>query len=173
MKSVPTLNGSLVSSPSYGALRWLWLSLGVILLDHLTKWLATAYLSYGEPVALLPVFDLTLLHNTGAAFSFLASAGGWQRWFFAIVALGVSIYLVLWLKRTPLSQRWLAVSLALILGGALGNLIDRVLFGYVVDFISLHWQQYYYPAFNIADSAITVGAVMLVWDSFRSKPATS
>ncbi|HEY5717070.1 MAG TPA: signal peptidase II [Motiliproteus sp.] len=150
-----------------GAIRWLWLSAAVVVLDHLTKWLATQYLSYAEPVTLLPVFDLTLLHNTGAAFSFLASAGGWQRWFFALVALGVSGYLVHWLWRTPPQQRWIACALALILGGALGNLIDRVLLGYVVDFISLHWQHYYYPAFNIADSAICVGAVMLLWDMFR------
>jgi len=150
-----------------GALVWLWLSLAVIVLDQLTKWLATRYLGYAEPVALLPVFDLTLLHNTGAAFSFLAAAGGWQRWFFALVALGVSLYLIRWLRRTPAPQRWLACALALVLGGALGNLIDRVLLGYVVDFISLHWRQYHYPAFNIADSAICVGAVMLLWDMFR------
>jgi len=155
-----------------GALRWLWLSLAVILLDHLTKWLATSLLAYATPVAVLPVFDLTLLHNTGAAFSFLAGAGGWQRWFFALVALGVSAYLVLWLKRTPASQRWLACALALVLGGALGNLVDRVLLGYVVDFISVHWGRHYYPAFNIADSAITAGAVMLLWDMLRGNGGT-
>lgn len=154
----------MAGAKGHGGLIWLWLSALVIGLDQVTKYLATHSLDYGMPVALLPVFDLTLLHNTGAAFSFLASAGGWQRWFFALVAAGVSIYLVHWLRKTSPGQRWQAIALALILGGAIGNLIDRMLLGYVVDFISLHWRDYYYPAFNIADAAITVGAVMLLWE---------
>ncbi|WP_207061719.1 signal peptidase II [Motiliproteus sp. SC1-56] len=152
-----------------GGLAWLWLSALVIVLDQASKYLATQALEYASPVALLPVFDLTLLHNTGAAFSFLASAGGWQRWFFAAVAVAVSAYLVHWLHKTGPQQRWQGIALALILGGALGNLIDRIWLGYVIDFISLHWKQYYYPAFNLADSAITVGALMLLWEMLFMK----
>ncbi|WP_421866899.1 signal peptidase II [Motiliproteus sp.] len=146
-------------------LGWLWLALLVLVLDQASKQLADAMLEYARPVTLLPVFDLTLLYNKGAAFSFLSDQGGWQRWFFSAVALGVGGYLLYWLSRTPRTQRLLCVSLTLILGGALGNLIDRLLLGHVIDFISLHWQQYYYPAFNIADCAITVGAVLLIWDA--------
>lgn len=148
-------------------LIWLWLSLLVIVLDLGSKQLASLLLNYGEPVTVLPVFDLTLLHNKGAAFSFLAGQNGWQRWFFAVIAVGVSSVLLVWLKRTPRQQAWLCCALALILGGALGNLWDRLTLGYVVDFISLHYAQYYYPAFNLADSAITVGAIMLIWDMWR------
>ena len=122
------------------------------------------YLEYGVLVPLLPVLDLTLLHNTGAAFSFLSDAGGWQRWFFTAVALGVSAWIALWLNRLPREKRWLSASLALILGGAIGNLIDRVIQGYVVDFIFVHWGDSYFPAFNVADSAITVGAIMMMVD---------
>lgn len=157
------------SASRRSGLIWLWLSLAVIGLDQVSKYLATLSLDYGVPVPLLPVFDLTLLHNTGAAFSFLASAGGWQRWFFALVAVAISIYLVHWLRKTGPGQRWQAVALALIMGGAIGNLIDRVLLGYVVDFISLHWRGYYYPAFNVADAAITLGAVMLLWEMLFMK----
>jgi len=148
-----------------GRLHWLWLSALVVILDQLSKQLATAYLDYALPVELLPVFDLTLLHNTGAAFSFLASAGGWQRWFFALLAGVVSVVLVVWLKRLKANETWLAIALALVLGGALGNLYDRVVLGYVVDFISVHYQQRYFPAFNLADSAISIGAVMLIIDT--------
>ncbi len=147
-----------------GCLVWLWLSILIVVLDQGLKYLASTFLSYGEPLALLPVFDLTLLHNPGAAFSFLASQGGWQRWFLAAVAVGMSIYLIIWLKKTPRSMRLQALALALVLGGALGNLIDRVWLGYVVDYIALHWKHYYYPAFNLADVAITLGAVLLIWD---------
>jgi len=148
-----------------GKLIWLWLSVVVVGLDQLTKYLASANLEYGRPVELLPVFDLTLLHNTGAAFSFLAGAGGWQRWLFALLAAVVSIVLVVWLKRLKAHETWLAIALALVLGGALGNLYDRVVLGYVVDFISVHYQRYYFPAFNLADSGITVGAIMLIIDT--------
>lgn len=146
-------------------LRWLWLSALVVFLDQLSKQLATAFLDYAQPVELLPVFDLTLLHNTGAAFSFLAGAGGWQRWLFALLAAVVSVVLVVWIKRLKAHETWLAIALALVLGGALGNLYDRVLLGYVVDFISVHYRQNYFPAFNLADSAISVGAVMLIIDT--------
>lgn len=151
------------------SLRWLWLVLVVVLLDQATKWLATSNLIYAQPVVLLPVFNLTLLHNTGAAFSFLADMGGWQRWFFALIAVGMTLYLTHWLHKTPPHQKLLCMSLALIIGGAVGNAIDRIYLGYVVDFISLHWSNYYYPAFNIADSAITVGAVLMVWQLLTDK----
>ena len=150
-----------------GALAWLWLSAAVVLADQLTKWWIVASFELYDRVQLLPVFALTRLHNTGAAFSFLASAGGWQRWFFIIVAVAVTSLVCVWLKRMPRAGHgWLAASLALIVGGAVGNVIDRVLHGYVVDFLSVHWERWYFPAFNVADSAITVGAVILLIDSF-------
>ncbi|MFM7274567.1 MAG: signal peptidase II [Gammaproteobacteria bacterium] len=145
---------------------WYLLAIAVIVVDHLAKWIASQNLDYGQPVPLLPVLDLTLVHNRGAAFSFLSDAGGWQRWFFAVVAVGVSAWIAWWLHHLPAGKRWLAASLALILGGAVGNLADRLVLGYVVDFISVHWGPYYFPAFNIADSAITVGAVMMLIDTF-------
>jgi signal peptidase II len=147
------------------ALPWFLLSLAVVILDHIAKWLASATLSYGVPVELLPVLDLTLLHNRGAAFSFLSDAGGWQRWFFVLVSLAVSVALVFWLRRLGPGQRLLALALALVLGGALGNLIDRLWLGHVIDFIQLYYSDFYWPAFNVADSAITAGAVLLVWDA--------
>lgn len=162
-------SASVMETSGNHSLRWLWLVLFVIVVDQVTKWLATAFLSYGQPVFLLPVFDLTLLHNTGAAFSFLANSGGWQRWFFALIAVGMTVYLTYWLYKTPSNQRLLCLSLALIIGGAVGNLIDRVYHGYVVDFISVHWANYYFPAFNMADSAITVGAVLMIWQLLTDK----
>jgi signal peptidase II len=150
--------------------RWFALSGLIIVLDQLSKWLATTKLDYAQPVQVLPFFDFTLLHNMGAAFSFLSDAGGWQRWFLAAVSLGASVFIIIWLLRLNPVQRWLAGSLSLVLGGALGNLIDRVQYGYVVDFISVHYQQYYFPAFNIADSAITIGALMLIIDMIKNPP---
>lgn len=138
----------------------------VVGLDQYTKALASAELQYRVPVEIASWFDLMLAHNTGAAFSFLASAGGWQRWFLAGVALVVSVVVSIWLTRLERSEQVLGIALGLILGGGLGNLIDRVSLGYVVDFISWHYNDWYWPAFNIADSAICVGAVLLVWDSF-------
>lgn len=138
----------------------------VIGLDQYTKALASAELQYRVPVEITAWFDLMLAHNTGAAFSFLASAGGWQRWFLAGVALVVSLVVSVWLTRLKHSEKMLGIALGLVLGGGLGNLIDRVSLGYVVDFISWHYNDWYWPAFNIADSAICVGAVLLVWDSF-------
>ena len=150
-------------------LRWLWLSLLVIVLDQATKALASAYLSLYEPVALLPLFNLTLMHNTGAAFSFLGNAGGWQRWLFVAIAVAVSGGLIWWLRQLPRSDTWLAVALALVLGGALGNVWDRVYLGYVVDFIDVYYGRHHWPAFNVADSAITIGAVMLLLDALRGR----
>jgi len=155
------------------ALRWLWLSLLVILLDLGSKYLADSLLTYASPVALLPVFDLTLLYNTGAAFSFLAGASGWQRWLFVAIAVGMSAFLLHWMRRTPRSQRLLGVGLALVLGGALGNLYDRTVHGHVVDFISLHWAGHYFPAFNIADFAITLGTIALLADMLFSRNDTT
>ncbi len=150
---------------SLSNLKWLLLSALVVALDLWTKSLASEHLVYHQPLPVFPGFNLTLMHNEGAAFSFLSSAGGWQRWFFAIIAAVVSVVIVVWLARLRPGQRWLALALALILGGALGNLWDRLTLGYVVDFIQVYYRDWYWPTFNIADSAITVGAVMLVLDS--------
>jgi signal peptidase II len=148
---------------------WLWLSLGVIALDQATKFLATRFLELYERVEVLPVLDFTLMHNTGAAFSLLAGASGWQRWFFIGLAFTVSAVLMVWIWRTPRGEKLLPLSLSLILGGALGNVIDRIVHGYVVDFIHAHWGAAYFPAFNIADSAITIGAGLLILDAFRER----
>lgn len=146
------------------ALRWLWLTAVVILLDLCSKYLADSRLNYADPVQVLPIFDLTLLYNKGAAFSFLSAAGGWQRWLFILIAFGVSLMLLVWMKRTPLRPWWLGMGLALLLGGALGNLYDRIIHGHVIDFISVHYAGWYFPAFNLADAAITCGAVLLIID---------
>jgi signal peptidase II len=150
-------------------LKWLKLSALVIALDQLTKWIAVDSLSLHEVVPVMPSLNMTLAYNYGAAFSFLAGAGGWQRWFFIILALGVSLVLLVWLKKLKPNAKMEAISIALILGGALGNVIDRFIYGYVIDFIDVYYQSYHWPAFNIADSAICVGAVLLIIDSFRSK----
>lgn len=144
------------------SLPWFGLSAAVVILDRLTKWWALEALLPHRPVEILPVFNLTLVFNRGAAFSFLANAGGWQRMFFVVLALAISIGLAAWLIRSAWQQRWLAASLALILGGAIGNVIDRIRLGYVVDFLDFHAAGWHWPAFNVADSAITVGAVMLL-----------
>ncbi len=145
--------------------RWLWLSLIVILLDQSTKQVAEAMLAYGQPVYVLPFFDFTLLYNKGAAFSFLSDQGGWQRWFFILLALGVSGVMLAWLARLKRDERWTALALSLIIGGALGNVIDRILHGQVTDFIHLHYQMHYFPAFNIADSAISIGVAVMLLDA--------
>lgn len=148
-----------------GKLVWLWLTTVVIGLDQLTKHLATAFLKGNSPIEVLPVFNLTWAQNFGAAFSIFANAGGWQRWFFIFLTSFVSLVLVVWIKKLKAHETWLAIALALVLGGALGNLYDRVMLGYVVDFISVHYQHHYFPVFNLADSAITIGAVMLIIDT--------
>ncbi len=146
---------------------WLWylLSLFVLLLDQGSKAAASDYLRYAVPKPVFSWFNLTLHHNEGAAFSFLSTAGGWQRWMFAFLALAVSAVLVVWLKQLPRQQRYLALALALVLGGALGNLTDRLRLGYVVDFVSVHYGGWYFPTFNVADAAISVGAALIVFDS--------
>ncbi len=163
MSSGATLNGS-------RALWWYALALAVIALDQYTKALASSLLDYGRPVEVFFWFDLTLQHNTGAAFSFLSGAGGWQRWFFSGIAVVISLGLIIWLYRMPRNQVMLALSLGLILGGAIGNLWDRLALGYVVDFISVHYAGRYFPAFNIADSAITAGAGLMLLESFLNRP---
>ena len=148
-------------------MKWLWLALVVIVLDQLTKWLASDLLVLHQPLVVMPMFNLTLMHNTGAAFSFLHDAGGWQRWLFTLIAIVVSIVIVAWLKQLKSKDVWQAVGLSLILGGAIGNVIDRLVHGYVVDFIQIYYDIYYWPAFNIADSAITVGVGILILDGIR------
>lgn len=152
------------------ALRWYALAVVLILLDQYTKGLASGALEYARPRAVFSWFNLTLQHNSGAAFSFLSDAGGWQRYFFSGIAVVISTVLIVWLYRMPRGQWLLALSLALILGGALGNLWDRLTLGYVVDFISVHYGPYYFPAFNLADSAITAGAACMLLDSFIQRP---
>ena len=149
-----------------GQLPWNWYRLALVLViaDQLAKLMANMHLIYGVPVEVLPVFNLTLQHNTGAAFSFLHDAGGWQRWFFSSIAAVVSVVLVVWMARLRRDQHLLMASLACVLGGAVGNLIDRVRFGYVVDYVSLHYGGWYFPAFNVADAAITVGAGLMILD---------
>jgi len=155
-------------TPTRGASNWLWLSALIVLVDQATKVLVSSSLDLYERVVLLPVLELTRLHNEGAAFSLLADASGWQRWFFILLGSGVSLVLMVWLRRirTP-EQTILALGLSLVLGGALGNVVDRVWLGHVVDFIHFHWGDWYFPAFNVADSAITIGAGCLLLDAFR------
>ncbi len=147
---------------------WIWygISLVVVVSDQWTKGLAQAHLSFGQSREVTGFFDLTLAYNRGAAFSFLSDESGWQRWFLSIIAAVVSLVIALWIWRLGSRQRLLALGLALILGGAIGNLYDRLMLGHVVDFISVHYQQHYWPAFNIADSAISCGAVLLLIDMF-------
>ena len=158
----------------FGAWAWLWLTLAVVVLDQWTKWLVTRNFSEFQSFALMPMLDLVRLHNEGAAFSFLSDASGWQRWMFTALGIGVSAVLLVWLKRLPSrGQHRLAAALALIMGGALGNVIDRILLGHVIDFIHVHYQLWYFPAFNVADSAITVGALLLILDSLLSGRGTA
>ena len=150
-------------------MKWLWLSALTIVLDQLTKKIAEAELLLHKPIAILPSFNFTLMYNKGAAFSFLSEAGGWQRIFFVALSTIISIFLFFWLKQICSDEKQknnqlLQIAIALILGGAIGNLIDRAMTGAVVDFIQLYYSTYYFPAFNIADSAITAGAVLLILD---------
>jgi signal peptidase II len=153
--------------------KWLLLSAIVVLLDQLTKSYISRHYGEFEFTTLLPVLDITRMHNVGAAFSFLAGASGWQRWLFIALAAGVSVAIVVWLFRMPRTKVLLAAGLSLVLGGALGNLIDRIRLGYVVDFIHFHWDRAYFPAFNVADSAITVGAAFLLLDALFEPRSTN
>ena len=153
-------------------MRWLGVAAAVVAVDLATKaWITSAF-RYGETREVLPFFNLVLVHNPGAAFSFLADAGGWQRWFFTGVAIAISVTLLVLLRRQR--DPWIAAAMALVLGGALGNLWDRLTLGHVVDFIQVHAAGHYFPAFNVADSAITVGVILLLVDGLRGKaPATA
>ncbi len=153
--------------PGASALQWFVLAAVVVGLDQWTKTVALSQLDYATPVPVLPILNMTLHFNTGAAFSFLSDAGGWQRWFFSAVAGIASAVIAVWLTRLRPQETLLAASLSLILGGAIGNLCDRLQFGYVVDFISVHYHAWYYPTFNVADSAVTVGAVLMILDTLR------
>ena len=152
--------------------KWLGVALAVIVADHLTKFWISSALDYQDAIPVLPFFSLVLVHNTGEAFSFLADAGGWQRWFFVAVGVIATVVITRLLKRHAREPR-MAFALALVLGGALGNVIDRVVLGHVVDFLYFHYKSFAWPAFNVADSAITVGAALLIWDSLRGKQATA
>jgi signal peptidase II len=154
--------------------RLLWLFLlaaGIVIFDQITKSLAVSSLEYAVPRTVFPGFDLLLVHNLGAAFSMLENAGGWQRWGLAAVAAAASIFIVVWLLRLPREQKLMRVALACILGGALGNLYDRVVLGYVIDFISVYYGEWRFATFNIADVALNVGAFLIIVDIFRGKPA--
>jgi signal peptidase II len=144
--------------------RWLWLSFLVVLFDQVTKQMVERSLALRESVELLPFLDLTLLYNEGAAFSFLSDQGGWQRWFLVLLALLVTLVLINWVWRLGREERRIAAALSLIIGGAVGNLVDRALFGYVIDFIDLYYGQWHWPAFNIADSAIVIGVAFMLVD---------
>lgn len=152
--------------------RWFALAGVVVVADQLTKWWITLELKYQQVVEILPFFNLVLVHNRGAAFSFLSDAGGWQRWFFTSLASVVGLLLVFWIARLPREKWRESLALALVLGGALGNLYDRVLLGHVIDFLDFHIAGKHWPAFNVADSAICIGAGLLILDSLigRRKP---
>lgn len=148
--------------------RLWWLIALVLLVDQLTKQVVIANMQLFDSIELLPVFNLTYVRNYGAAFSFLSDAGGWQRWFFTLIAVAISVVLAVWLARNNKAQLKLNIALALVLAGAVGNLIDRSIYGYVIDFLHVYYQNWHYPAFNIADSAICIGAALLIWDSFSN-----
>lgn len=149
-------------------LRWLGLGALVVVLDQWSKSAVSSHFAYGESMAITPFFNMVLAHNQGAAFSMLNDAGGWQRWLFSAIAVVAAAWIAVLLHKHR-QQKLFCFALALILGGALGNLIDRIAYGYVVDFLDFHWKTSHFPAFNLADSAITCGAVLLLWDGFMNK----
>jgi signal peptidase II len=154
-------------------MNWFWLSGVVLILDQGSKWFADSLLGPHDAVPLLPFLDLRKAYNPGAAFSFLSDASGWQRWFFSGLAVLIIGVLVVWLRRLPPGHGRVALALALILGGAAGNLVDRVLYGHVIDFIDLYYGTWHWPTFNIADSAITLGAVLLILDALLGRRAAA
>lgn len=147
-------------------MKWLWLSFLAVILDQGTKLAVDGTMQLYQSIRILPYFNLTYVHNTGAAFSFLSQAGGWQRWFFAGLAIAISIVIAFWLARLQKHEVLLAAALSLILGGAVGNLIDRLVYGYVIDFLDVYYRGWHWPAFNIADSAITLGVGLMLAESF-------
>jgi len=155
-------------------LKWLWLSLLAVVLDQGSKFVIDSSMRLYQTIPVMPYFNLTYVHNTGAAFSFLSDAGGWQRWFFAGLAILISGVIAVWLARLKQHETLLAIALSLVLGGAIGNLIDRLAYGYVIDFLDVYYGTWHWPAFNIADSAITLGVMLMLAESFglgRSKEA--
>ena len=146
-------------------LKWLWLSLIALVLDQWSKIAVDGSMRLYESIAVMPYFNMTYVHNTGAAFSFLSEAGGWQRWFFAAMALIISTVLIVWLYRLKKHETLLAIALALVLGGAIGNLIDRLAYGYVIDFLDVYYQSWHWPAFNVADMAISLGVFLMILES--------
>ena len=147
-------------------MRWLWVSAAVVVLDQYSKVLVDSALELHQSIAIIPSLAIRKIYNSGAAFSFLSNASGWQRWFFIALALLVVGVLVVWLYRLQKNQLRLALALSLVLGGAIGNLVDRVLYGYVIDFIDVYYASWHWPTFNVADSAITLGAALLLLDAF-------
>ena len=147
-------------------LKWLGLSLLAVVLDQLSKLAVVGSMQLYQSIPIMPYFKLTYVHNTGAAFSFLSEAGGWQRWFFAGLAVVISAVIAVWLAKLKPHETLLAVALSLVLGGAIGNLIDRLAYGYVIDFLDVYYQSWHWPAFNIADSAITLGVILMLLESF-------
>jgi signal peptidase II len=162
-------------SLSQSGWRWLWLAPLVFALDIGSKWLVMQTMEYGfaNRIELLPFFNLTYVHNHGAAFSFLSDAGGWQRWLFSVIALGVSGLLAYWMRTTPASQRLINIAYAMIIGGALGNLFDRLVHGYVIDFLDFYIGTSHWPAFNLADSTICLGAALVILESFRQDASST
>lgn len=151
------------SSAGVSLLAWLGWAMLLLIADQFTKVLIMGYYQLGDSTQVTPFFNIVRVHNSGAAFSFLASAGGWQRWFFTAIGIGATLLMV-WLLKKHAAQKLFAFAIASILGGAVGNVIDRVLYGYVVDFLDFHWRGWHFPAFNVADSAITIGAACLILD---------
>lgn len=148
-------------------MKWFAISAVVLIVDQITKiWVSNSMTLY-ESISIIPFFQFTYVHNLGAAFSFLSDQGGWQRWLFIALSAGASVFISVWLIRLPKQFTLQALGLALVLGGAVGNLVDRVLYGYVIDFLDVYYRQWHWPAFNIADSAITVGVLLLLVESFR------
>ena len=154
-------------------LKWLWLSALTIVLDQASKLAVAKGMDLYHSIPIIPYFNLTYMRNTGAAFSFLSEAGGWQRWFFAVLAIIISTVISVWLTRLKNYETLLAIALSLVLGGAIGNLIDRLAYGYVIDFLDVYYKQWHWPAFNIADSAIVLGVVLMVLESFQNNNANA
>ena len=150
-------------------LVWLWLSLLLLVADFASKTLVVKTMNLRESIDILPFFNLTYVHNYGAAFSFLSEAGGWQRWFLSAIAVAISALLVWWLKRLPATNKVLCGAYALVLAGAIGNLYDRIAYGYVIDFIHVFYKDSHFPVFNIADCAICIGAALLLFDAFTGE----
>lgn len=167
-KTTQLNNGNNLSLFKTSGLNWWWLTLLFLIADQVTKtWVANSFELY-QSLSVLPFFNITYVHNPGAAFSFLADQDGWQRWFFTAIATIASVIFTVWLAKIPKTQKMLSIAVALMLSGALGNLIDRVLFGYVIDFLDFHIANKHWPAFNIADSMIFIGAALMIIDSIKN-----